>query len=116
MATTNSRQVVVSLSGGEIISFELDQLGQLGELEKKDMSGDVACLNIGPVPEGRQRCRFLAVGTFDGNVSLRSLIEYIFRIVLKSDCSRSSSMVTQGLLRDSLCVELFAWCCFQVWV
>ena len=27
-------------------------MGQLVETEKKEMSGDVACLDVGPVPEG----------------------------------------------------------------
>ena len=69
-AATNERQVVISLSGGECIYFEQDTMGQLVETEKKEMSGDVACLDVGPVPEGRQRSRFLAVGSYDNTVSL----------------------------------------------
>jgi hypothetical protein len=44
-------------------------MGQLVETEKKEMSGDVACLDVGPVPEGRQRSRFLAVGSYDNTVA-----------------------------------------------
>lgn len=44
-------------------------MGQLAETEKKEMSGDVASLDVGPVPEGRQRSRFLAVGSYDNTVS-----------------------------------------------
>ena len=68
-AATNERQTVISLSGGECIYFEQDTMGQLVETEKKEMSGDVACLDVGPVPEGRQRSRFLAVGSYDNTVS-----------------------------------------------
>ena len=68
-AATNERQVVIALSGGECIYFEQDTMGQLVETEKKEMSGDVACLEVGPVPEGRQRSRFLAVGSYDNTVS-----------------------------------------------
>lgn len=68
-AATNERQVVIALSGGECIYFEQDTMGQLVETEKKEMSGDVACLDVGPVPEGRQRSRFLAVGSYDNTVS-----------------------------------------------
>ena len=68
-AATNERQVVIALSGGECIYFEQDAMGQLVETEKKEMSGDVACLDVGPVPEGRQRSRFLAVGSYDNTVS-----------------------------------------------
>lgn len=34
--------------------------GMLIEAEKREMGGDVASLDIAPVPEGRQRARFLA--------------------------------------------------------
>lgn len=73
-AATNERQVVIALSGGECIYFEQDTMGQLVETEKKEMSGDVACLDVGPVPEGRQRSRFLAVGSYDNTVSLILLL------------------------------------------
>ncbi|KAF2584272.1 hypothetical protein F2Q70_00034561 [Brassica cretica] len=36
-------------------------------------SGDVACLDIAHVPEGRQRSRFLAVGSYDNTVRILSL-------------------------------------------
>lgn len=72
-AATNNRQVVIALSGGELIYFELDQTGQLMEIEKLETSGDVACLDIGPVPEGQLRNRFLAVGSFDSTVRILSL-------------------------------------------
>ncbi|RVX13675.1 Spliceosome-associated protein 130 B [Vitis vinifera] len=52
---SNRLQVVIALSGGELIYFEVDMTGQLMEVEKHEMSGDVACLDIAPVPEGRQR-------------------------------------------------------------
>lgn len=35
--------------------------GMLVESEKREMGGDIACLAVAPVPEGRQRCRYLAV-------------------------------------------------------
>lgn len=43
------------------------------ESEKREMGGDVACVDVAPVPEGRQRCRYLAVGMFDGTVRVLSL-------------------------------------------
>ncbi|KAF5839279.1 CPSF A subunit region-domain-containing protein [Dunaliella salina] len=66
-ATTNEHQVAIAL-GGDVIYFELDPMGQLLEAEKKEMGDDVACLDIAPVPEGRARCRFLAVGCYDSTV------------------------------------------------
>ncbi|EFJ13812.1 hypothetical protein SELMODRAFT_181612 [Selaginella moellendorffii] len=70
---SNRMQVVIGLSGGELIYFEMDPTGQLMEIEKREMSGDVACLAIGPVPEGRQRSRFLAVGSYDNTIRILSL-------------------------------------------
>ena len=61
------------LSGGEIIYFEMDQLGQLLELAKKDMEGDVQAMDLPPVPPGLLRCKFLAVGSFDQTVRILSL-------------------------------------------
>jgi splicing factor 3B subunit 3 len=69
----NRTQVVIALSGGELIYFEMDMSGQLMEIEKRDMTGDVACLDIAPVPEGRQRSRFLAVGSYDSTIRILSL-------------------------------------------
>lgn len=69
----NRQQVVIALSDGKLIYFELDVTGQLIEVEQKEMSGDVACLDIAPVPEGRQRSRFLAVGSFDSTIRILSL-------------------------------------------
>lgn len=70
---SNRNQVVIALSGGELIYFEVDMTGQLMELAKHEMSGDVACLDIAPVPEGRQRSRFLAVGSYDNTIRILSL-------------------------------------------
>ncbi|KAF9598013.1 hypothetical protein IFM89_023585 [Coptis chinensis] len=70
---SNRAQVVIALSGGELIYFEMDITGQLMEVEKHEMSGDVACLDIAPVPEGRQRSRFLAVGSYDNTIRILSL-------------------------------------------
>ncbi|CAM8900822.1 unnamed protein product [Rhodiola kirilowii] len=70
---SNRLQVVIALSGGELIYFEVDLTGQLMEVEKHEMPGDVACLDIAPVPEGRQRSRFLAVGSYDNTIRILSL-------------------------------------------
>jgi splicing factor 3B subunit 3 len=70
---SNRLQVVIALSGGELVYFEVDITGQLIEVDKHEMSGDVACLDIAPVPEGRQRSRFLAVGSYDNTIRILSL-------------------------------------------
>ena len=72
-ATANARQVVIALAGGEVIYFELDAQGALAEMDKKDTGHDISCLEIGAVPAGRQRARFLAVGGWDNTIRVFSL-------------------------------------------
>eukprot|EP00238_Polyblepharides_amylifera_P001957 CAMPEP_0196584476 /NCGR_PEP_ID=MMETSP1081-20130531/47156_1 /TAXON_ID=36882 /ORGANISM="Pyramimonas amylifera, Strain CCMP720" /LENGTH=1211 /DNA_ID=CAMNT_0041905687 /DNA_START=221 /DNA_END=3856 /DNA_ORIENTATION=- len=69
----NLRQVVLALTGGELVYFEMEMTGQLVEVDKKEMASEIACLDVGKVPEGRQRSRFLAVGSFDNTVRIFSL-------------------------------------------
>lgn len=66
-------QVVIALSGGQIIYFELNPSGQLLEVDKKEMSDEVSCLGIAEVPEGRQRASFVVVGCYDNTVRILSL-------------------------------------------
>ena len=61
------------MTGGELVYFEVDQGGQLSESERKDMMSDVTAISIGPIPEGRLRCRFLAVATSDRTVRILGL-------------------------------------------
>lgn len=69
----NERQVVIALTGGELVYFELDKGGSLVDVHRKEMGSDVASLALGPVPEGRQRSLFLVVGSFDNTVRVLSL-------------------------------------------
>ncbi|KAB7499912.1 Splicing factor 3B subunit 3, partial [Armadillidium nasatum] len=70
----NHRQVVIALTGGEIVYFEMDPTGQLNEYtERKEMKSDVICMGIGRVTPGEQRSRFLAVGLSDNTVRVISL-------------------------------------------
>eukprot|EP00656_Telonema_subtile_P000860 TRINITY_DN1040_c0_g3_i1.p1 TRINITY_DN1040_c0_g3~~TRINITY_DN1040_c0_g3_i1.p1 ORF type:complete len:1192 (-),score=391.23 TRINITY_DN1040_c0_g3_i1:125-3700(-) len=95
-AALNHRQVVLALSGGELVYFELDLGGQLVEVEKKDMGQDVACVDLGPVPEGRQRSRWLAVGGYDNTVKLVSLDP--------DDCLQVMSQQALPTRPESLCL------------
>jgi len=73
-AATNENQVVIALSSGEVVYFEMDSDGSLAEYdEKKEMSGTVTCLSLGKVPEGLKRSSFLAVGCDDCTVRILSL-------------------------------------------
>ncbi|KAF9623834.1 hypothetical protein IFM89_005419 [Coptis chinensis] len=59
---SNGYQVVIALAGGELVYFEMDMTGLLIEVERHGMLGNVACLDIAPVPEGRQRSFFWRLG------------------------------------------------------
>lgn len=70
----NLKQVVIALTGGEIVYFEMDPSGQLNEYtERKDMNCEVICMALGDVPPGEQRCRFMAIGLVDNTVRIISL-------------------------------------------
>jgi splicing factor 3B subunit 3 len=45
----------------------------LNECVSRFLDSEVECLDIGAVPEGRQRCRFLALGFADKTVKIMSL-------------------------------------------
>nr|GEZ73293.1 hypothetical protein [Tanacetum cinerariifolium]GEZ73296.1 hypothetical protein [Tanacetum cinerariifolium] len=47
--------------------------GILMEIVKKKVAAEVACLDIAPVPEGMQKSRFLAVGSYDITIRILSL-------------------------------------------
>lgn len=96
-AATNNRQIAIALSGGEIVYFELDNMGQLNEhQERKQMASNVTCLAIGEVPEGRQRSRHLAVGCDDQTVRILSLDP--------DTCLESISMQAVQGVPSSLCI------------
>ncbi|RUS26747.1 CPSF A subunit region-domain-containing protein [Jimgerdemannia flammicorona] len=96
-AATNHRQVVIALTGGELVYFELDNAGQLNEhQERKEMNAGVTALSLGDVPEGRQRSRFLAVGCDDDTVRVLSLDP--------DSCLESLSMQAVQGAPSSLCI------------
>lgn len=70
----NHRQVVIALSGGELVYFEMDVVGQLNEYtDRKEMGCEVICMALGEVPANELRSRFLAVGLSDNTVRIISL-------------------------------------------
>ncbi|KAF9970712.1 pre-mRNA-splicing factor rse1 [Actinomortierella ambigua] len=73
-AATNRQQVVIALTGGELVYFEVDDSGNLSESPtRREMSSSVTSLGIQPLPAGRRRVRFLAVGCEDNTVRILSL-------------------------------------------
>ena len=99
-ASTNPRQVVISLQGGQIIYFELDEAGNLNEVESLDLELEVSCLDIGEIPEGRTGSPFLAVGCWDNTVRILSVEE--------SDLLKQRSLVTLKARPESICFARIA--------
>jgi splicing factor 3B subunit 3 len=69
----NSRQLVIALSGGELVYFEIDKMGQLMDVHRKETGLEVCSLAIAPVQEGRRRAEVMAVGSTDNTVRVLSL-------------------------------------------
>ncbi|VUZ43380.1 unnamed protein product [Hymenolepis diminuta] len=93
----NRRQVVIALTGGELVYFEMDATGQLNEYtERKEMPADVICMALGRIPQNEQRSRFLAVGLADNTVRILSLDP--------SDCLTPLTMQGLPTAAESLCI------------
>ncbi|CAD7082885.1 unnamed protein product [Hermetia illucens] len=93
----NQRQVVIALSGKELVYFEMDPTGELNEYtERKEMPAEVMCMALGTVPQGEQRSWFLAVGLADNTVRIISLDP--------SDCLSPRSMQALPSPAESLCL------------
>jgi len=73
LAAVNQRQVVISVTGGDIFYFELDTTNRMTEIELLQGNTEIVSLGIGPVPEGLLRCRFLAVADIENKVRIYSL-------------------------------------------
>jgi splicing factor 3B subunit 3 len=67
-ASVNESQVAISMSGGDLVYFELDAGGNLVEEATKEMGKEVSCLDVGEVPAGRAKSMFLVVGSWDNTV------------------------------------------------
>ena len=73
-ATSNTRQVVIYIEGGQIVYFELDSnTGLLNEIQTEFFQVGIRCLDICEVPEGRVRSKFMAAGFEDNTVRILSL-------------------------------------------
>lgn len=72
-AATNEHQVAIALSSGEVVYFEVDENGDLAEFDEKKEMGSVTSLSLCPIPKGRRRGSFLAVGCDDCTVRILSL-------------------------------------------
>ncbi|RZF39376.1 hypothetical protein LSTR_LSTR000897 [Laodelphax striatellus] len=93
----NQRQVVIALTGGELVYFEMDPSGLLKEYDKhKEMESDVLCMALGNAPSGEQMSRFLAVGLADETVRIISLDP--------ASCLSPLSMLGLPSAAESLCI------------
>ncbi|CAD8154884.1 unnamed protein product [Paramecium pentaurelia] len=73
---SNEKQVAFALAGGDVYYFELDTTtvsGNLIEITKDQMDNEIKALELGPIEEGRQRCKFLCVALSDQTIRLLSL-------------------------------------------
>ncbi|EDO49217.1 predicted protein [Nematostella vectensis] len=96
-SAVNERQVVIALTGGEVVYFEMDSSGQLNEYtERKEMSADVQCMALGTILHGELRSRFLAIGLSDNTVRIISLDP--------QDCLTPLSMQALPAMPESLCI------------
>ncbi|XP_047324313.1 spliceosome-associated protein 130 A-like [Impatiens glandulifera] len=94
----NRLQVIIALNGGKLKYFEVGKNGQLNFVNKKKISGTVGCLAIAPVPEGKKKSRFFALGSCDRYDNNRI---YIFSLEPKH-CMKLLSLQSIYSLPESL--------------
>ena len=73
LAAHNVRSLIIALSGGEIVYFELDSAGGLVDVARRDMGNDVSAIAIAPIEQEKTRSVCVAVGGFDQTVRVLSL-------------------------------------------
>lgn len=54
--------MVIALQGGDIIYYELDQNGDLAEVEQTSLDDEVVDMDLTPIEKNRVRSNFLVVG------------------------------------------------------
>ena len=73
-AACSATQVAVALNSGEVLYFELDNIGRLEEhVERIQLNCRATSLSIAPVPQDRIRAKFLCIGCDDDTVKMYSL-------------------------------------------
>ena len=72
-AVANGKQIALSIQGGEIVYFELDNQGSITEKDKVTLDSEILCMAISDIPKDRQRAKYLACGFTDNTVRLFSL-------------------------------------------
>jgi len=93
----NKRQVVIALTGGELVYFEMDTAGHLNEFtDRKEIGSDIVCMDLAKVPTNEQRTRFLAVGLADNTVRIISLAP--------NDCLQPLAMQALPATPESVCI------------
>jgi splicing factor 3B subunit 3 len=102
----NHRQVVASLSGGDIIYFELDEHGKLDERHQVSLGAEITAVTIGDVPEGRLRAPFCAVADNGNMVRVLSLdpstpLNQVSAQALKTDATSLAMMTMRMGLSDA---------------
>lgn len=74
VGTANSTQVVLALTGGDLVYFELiSETLSVQEIAKRDMGSEISSISLMAVEKGRARALFMAVSGSDRSVRVLSL-------------------------------------------
>ncbi|KAF1819766.1 uncharacterized protein K489DRAFT_412467 [Dissoconium aciculare CBS 342.82] len=73
-ASSNSHQMLIGLSSGELVYFMMDEDGVLQQLEDMpEMDDKITSLAVGTTPPGRQQAKFAVVGCADSTIRVISI-------------------------------------------
>jgi splicing factor 3B subunit 3 len=70
----NSKQILISLNGGEVVYFEHESGLIVNELDRVVVEGgsEIACLAVSDVPQNQVRGKYVVIGSIDNRVRLFS--------------------------------------------
>ncbi|GFE54728.1 splicing factor 3b subunit [Babesia ovis] len=99
VAASNQHQLVLALSGGELVYFELDESHTLVEVAKRSLNVEITCLSLQPTAKGRLMASFMAVGALDNLVRIMSLDRHLKQ--------QSTQLLPNNSTPESVCVAEF---------
>ncbi|KAK2194825.1 bifunctional Cleavage-polyadenylation specificity factor, partial [Babesia duncani] len=100
VAVSNLYQLVLALSGGELVYFELDESHTLSEVSRRNLNVEITCMALQPTARGRLLSNFMAIGALDNVVRILSLDKHLKQ--------QSTQLLTNNSTAESVCLAEFS--------
>ena len=98
-ATIRGAQMVLALQGGIIIYYELDEAGDLIEVEQADLEDEVVDMDLTPIEKDRLRSNFLVVGLRGNCIKILDLNAQFF---LKTVSEEKTKDIIESIIVEEM--------------